>query len=198
MKKFLTLRNIVLCSGALFLLVAFFISFAAKLSLTLEGEQGSFNGIVWGCKTFTIGGETMPISKADLQINGSIVPSGLLLAGAILMFVGAAGAVVVALLLKKPWAKWVVLGCAAVALTGAIFQFFALDSFVRALVDTLVKESTEPVSKEQYEQALVIYKQMIGGFAPKATVNVLMGVFGIVGSLAIGASRFIPEKELIK
>ena len=48
MKKFLTVRNIVLLSGALLLVVAFFLSFAAKLSISNSGVDGAYNNIVWG------------------------------------------------------------------------------------------------------------------------------------------------------
>ena len=123
MKKFLTLKNILICAGALLLLVAFFLSFGAKATIIDGGHKMSYNNIIWGCKTFTTDGNQTTI-KYILGADKLKVMT-LQLIGLILMLLGAIGAAVVALLVKKPFAKWIVVGLAAIALAGAVFQFFA-------------------------------------------------------------------------
>ena len=193
MKKFLTLRNIVLCCGALFLLVAFFISFAAKVTAYNGGYTQSYNNIVWGCNSFTLNGEKhalvdlgMGIEKAD--------PAILPLIGLILMLLAAIGAALVALLVKKPWAKWVVVGLAVLAIAGAIFQFFAMQGFLRGMINAMARAlgvTDKEAIEQEYQSALEGMKEQ----GARTTVSTLMGIFGIVGGLAVGASQFLPEKK---
>ena len=195
MKEKLTLRNIILWSGALFGLVAFFISFAAKLSLIQAGEQGFYNNIIWGCDSLTVHGVTEPVSKFEgmsgvKHLDPAVVP----LVGIILILVGAIAAVVVSLFLNKPWTKWVVVGCAAVVLAGSIMQFFAFDGFVRGYVSTIAKLEGE-TDKAKIEQVVQELKAQFSNYSPKTTVSTIMGILGIAGSLAVGVSQFLPEKK---
>ena len=186
MKKYLTLRNVVLCCGALLLLVAFFISFAAKLKLTESGQEGYYNNIIWGCNSVTSAGKTEGI--------GQVQAAPLQLAGLIMIIVGTLGAVV-ASFVKKPYAKWIVVGLAVVTLAGSIFQFFAIEGFARALANTAAAEDGI-TDKAQIEIVYQLCLSELRAGNASAVVSTLMGIFGIVGSLGVCASPFLPEKKL--
>ena len=193
MKKFLTLKNILICAGALVLIVMFCLSFSAKFAANQDGHIMAYHGIVWGSKTVSMDGEKYPISDLGEGFD-KILPSTVLLIGVILMLVAALAAVLVALLVKKPWAKWLVLGLAVVALAGAVMQFFAKDSFLWAMVNTMAKQygvTDKAQIKEVFEQ----YKAQMAKYDVKVTVSILSGVFGIVGALALGAGALLPEKK---
>lgn len=192
MKKFFTLRNIVLCCGALFLLVAFILGFVASLKLTYSGMVAEVKNIVWGANKLFVDGQERPIS--DFAGVDKVGPAVLPFIGALLMILAAVGAVLVALLVKKPWAKWVVVGLAVLAIAGGVFQFFAYDQTVRAIVHALAKEA-HVTDKEQIKEMIEQMKEAYKDFDPKTTVNILMGVFGIVGGLALCGSQFLPEKK---
>ena len=192
MKKFFTLRNIVLCCGALFLLVAFFLSFAASLHFSAHGLTAEVKNIVWGANKLITNGTEVPF-KEGFGIDKA-GPAVLPFVGIILMILAAIGAILVALLVKAPWAKWVVVGLAVVAIAGAIFQFFAFDQTVRAIINETAKEAGI-TDKEAIKEAIEEAKEMYADLNPKATVNVIMGVLGIVGGLALCGSQFLPEKK---
>ena len=191
MKKFLTLRNIVLLSAVLFGLIAFFVSFGSNLTVTLDGNRGTLLNITWGCKIAIYDGKREAIPY-------EIGPSVLLLIGIIVILVGSLGMAGVGLFLQKPWAKWVVVCCAAVVLTGAIFQFFFVSSFARSFIDAMIKATHADPSPEEYKELLSMVKTQMQNGQPSDVGNVLCGVFGIVAALAAGVSQFLPEKELAK
>ena len=191
MKKFLTLRNIVLCGAVLFALVAFFVSFGANLTVTMDGGRGKLLNIVWGCKVAVFNGEREVL---PYDIGPSVLP----LVGLILVLVGGLGAAVVGLFIQKPWARFVVVGCAVIVLTGAIFQFFFVSAFARAFVDALVKTSGVNPSPEEYNEILNVYKTQFQNGNPSCPGAVLSAIFGIVAAGAAGASQFLPEKQLVK
>ena len=193
MKKFLTLKNILICAGALILIVMFCLSFGAKFAINESGHVMAYHGIVWGSKTVSMDGTKYPISDLGEGFD-KILPSTVLLIGVILMLVAALAAVLVALLVKKPWAKWLVLGLAVVALAGAVMQFFVKDSFLWAMVNTMAKEAGV-TDKAQIKEAYEHYKAAMAESDVKVTMNILMGVFGIVGALALGAGALLPEKK---
>lgn len=193
MKKFLTVRNIVLCAGALFLLVAFFLSFAAGLKVTEMGQQATFKNIIWGCRKI-IGPDGEELSIGVVFGTEKVGPAVLPFIGLLLMILSVIGAILVTLLVKKPWAKWVVVALAALAIAGAVFQFFAISQFVRAGVNAMAKEAgitdKEQINK-YYEQYLNLFKNEDA----KAPVSVVMGVLGILGGCALGVSALLPEKK---
>lgn len=81
MKKFLTLKHCLGCAAALFGLLVFVFSFITSLSSYDAGGnlQGTYNGIIWGAKSMTMGGVTVEIPEAArfgalaLPLIGSIV-----------------------------------------------------------------------------------------------------------------------------
>ena len=189
MKKFLTLRNIALFCGALLLLVAFFISFAASIKIIDGNDYTKFYNVIWGCNKMDTSGH-ITVLDADEKMGVAVLP----FIGLWLLLVGALGAILVGLLVKKPFAKWVVVVCAVLALAGAIMQFFIFDQFVRAFIHKMA-EDLHVTDKEQIKHAIEQYKEMYGAYKRNEVVSILMGVFGILGGLAIGASQFLPEKK---
>ena len=192
MKK-LSLLDII-CSGAmgLFGVLAFCLSFGAKLNMSYMGQTGYYSTIIWGCKSLNEGGVTHQISEMGLGFD-KIQPAVLPLIGLILILVGVIAAVLVLLLVKKPWAKWVVLACAVVIVAGGVFQFFAYTSFLRAYANTVAK-AYGITDKETIKQFYDATKEQLDKYNPKATMSILCGVFGIVAGLAAGVVPFLPQK----
>ena len=192
MKKFLTLKNILICAGALLLLVAFFLSFGAKATIINDAHKMSYNNIIWGCNTFTTDGNETTI-KYILGAD-KLKVMALQLIGLILMLLGAIGAAVVALLVKKPFAKWIIVGLAAIALAGAVFQFFALQGFARAFVLTEA-ELSHVTDKEAIEDAIKDAIKIFKDQGLRFGMNIAMGIVGSLGAVAIGAGALLPEKK---
>ena len=191
MKKFLTLRNIVLCCGALFLLVAFFLSFAASVKVADGVQDGIFQNVIWGCREVQLPDRV--ISVGVVFGTEKVGPAVLPFIGIILMLVASIGAVLVTLLVKKPWAKWVVVALAALAIAGAIFQFFIYTQLLRAGVNAAVREGM--VEKSYADDFYQTLKTQFDKGNPRFAVSVVMGILGILGGLAVGASQLLPEKK---
>ena len=196
MKKFFNLRNILLLSGALLILVAFIMSFFVKMIISYGEDSGAFNNVVWGCRSITASdGSVRPISDAgDMKIKSLIGPAVVPLIGILLMVIGAVAAVLVGLLVKKPFAKWIVLSCAAVILAGAIMQFFAVDAFCRSYIEALAKDEGM-TDKSQIESAIKEFTQAMKTYNARTPVATVGGILGIVGALATVVSPFVPEKQ---
>ena len=187
MKKFFTLRNILLLVAAVFGLVAFFISFGTNLTVTMDGIRGTLKGIIWGCKSYSLEGKDYPV---PYKFGPSVLP----MIGLILVLVGTIGAVAIGLLVKKPFAKWIVLCCAVVALAGSVMAFIVVGPFARAYVDAAIKAEGDTPTPEQYEQMLTMMKTQLENGNPTCVGSVLSGIFGIVAAGAAGVSQFLPEK----
>ena len=192
MKKFLTLKNIVIAGGLTLALAVFVMSFFAKFTIDLDGTRASFIHIVWGSDYLVAPGyDPIPI-KTEIGTD-RCQPSVALLIGNLLVIVGALAAALVALLVKKPWAKWVVVGCAVLVLAGAVMQFFAIPSFMRAMTETVGK--VEGLSREQINQRYNEIMSDMPKYNPAIGVSIAAGVIGVVAALGIGASQFLPEKK---
>ena len=196
MKKFLTLRNAVLCFAATLVLAAFIMSFFVSLDATVEGVKGSYKHILWGCDKAVANGRTTPISDMGTFSADKLKAMGLPLAGVIMMVIATIGAILVALLVKKPFAKYVVAGLGLVILAGGIMQFWPVESFARSYVYSFkgVEEASKANIDYAIEQHIALFKQL-NAHAPLAVV---MGVFGCLSGVAISVSGFLPEKQLIK
>ena len=188
MKKFFTLRNIVLLGALVFGLLAFFLSFGARMTVTLDHTRGTLLHIIWGCDAMIYEGHR---EAAPYQFGPSVLP----MIGLILILVGTLAAVVVGLFLNKPFAKWIVLCGAVVALAGSVMAFIVVGPFARAFVDATIKASGMSLTPEQYNQMLEMMKTEINKGDPVYVIPVLSGIFGIVAALAAGASQFLPEKK---
>ena len=188
MKKFFTLKNIVLLGAVVFGLAAFFLSFAANLTVNMGGSRGTLKNIVWGCNQF--------VSEGHVDVPPyKIGPSVLTMIGFILILVGILGAAAVGLFLQKPWAKWVVVACAVVALAGSVMTFIYIGPFARAYVDAMFKADGSHPTQEQYNYFLEQFKQMIKDGDPSCPGCIIAGILGIIAAGAAGVSQFLPEKK---
>ena len=196
MKKYLTLRNAVLCGAAVLVLAAFIMSFFVSLDAVAEGIKGSYKHILWGCDKAVANGQVTPISEMSTINGDKLKAMGLPIAGLIMMVVGTVGAILVALFLKKPFAKYVVAGLGLVVLAGGIMQFWPVESFARAYVYSFkgIEEASQSNIDYAIEQHILLFKEM-NAHAP---IAVVMGIFGCLSGVVVAASQFLPEKELVK
>ena len=181
MKKFLTLKNILLCGAAVFAIVAFVLSFTAGVHFKDDhGNDAMFFNFIWGPKRFGEGGHTDVIPSSLLPMPVATLP----LVGALLVIVGAVAAVVIGLFLDKPIAKWVVLGCGALAIVGGVFFFL----FRSAAIAQLAKIMGATI--EQAES--VVETQGIKVISAGAIVG---GILGILAGGSCVASALLSEKK---
>ena len=185
MKKFLTLKNILLCSAALLALVAFILSFTAGVKyVDANGNGEKFFNFIWGPKRLAEFGGGAYI-EANIPAQYLPMPVATLpLVGALLVFVGAAAAVVLNFLLKKPFTKWIVLGCGAVVILGGVFFFLIRDGAVKQIAKVM------EVTEVQAQEFLAHY-----GLKIKSAGAVVGGILGILAGAACVASTFVPEKK---
>ena len=125
MKKYLTLKYLVLVTTAFVVVLMFFLSFAGNYYLNASGEIIKFPGYVWGA------------NRAEIWFAGSLyeslaIPKGerevpaLPLVGLILSLVSAIGMCLVTFLIpeeKFPAKKWIVVACAGLIVVGGILLF---------------------------------------------------------------------------
>ena len=180
MKKFFTLRNVMLLCGALLLVAAFACSFAVKGVLEGNGSHVELQGVLWGSKEAVNGGVVYPIEQKDRYI------ATLPIIGYILAALGAILAAVFGLALKDEKARKIaVLASAVLALVGAVLSLITMEPATRAYAKT-AHQTYEKV-KQFFNEYHIVEKPSI--------LNIVMGVLGIVGSLSIAASQFVPEKK---
>ena len=198
MKKFLTLRNIVLAAGALVAIVGFVLTFFADVAYDLGGGYAmEYKGVIYGCSKLVYAGQEFTIAEFTEGVFGIRVEKyGLMVVpfiGALLMVVGAVAACVVGLLVKKPFAKWIVLACGVVVLAGGIMQFFPLEAFADAEVRAVYGAAgvtDEEAIKEAVQNDLEALKEA----GAKCTLAIVSGILACVGGVAAGASAFLGKK----
>ena len=188
MKKFFTLKNILLLGAAVFGLLAFFLSFGASMTVTMDSIRGELRHIIWGCDVAVYEGH---VQAVPYKFGPAVLP----MVGLILILVGILAAVVVGLFINKPFAKWIVVGCAVVALAGSVMAFIVVGPFARAYLDATIKASGMKLTPEQYDQYLAEVKTMFKNGDPVTVIPVLSGIFGIIAAAAAGVSQFLPEKK---
>ena len=191
MKKFLTLKNILVCCGALLGVLVFAVSFADGLAGTMEGANAKLPNLVWGVKkiVFSVGGKETTYAFYD---GFGIPSSGVLVLpfiGLLLGLLSAIGAVVVLFLVKDAKAQKIALFvCAGLILVGGVFQFFAGSMFPGQVANKMIAAGVIPESNRE-----LVYRMFADVHANAAVY--LTGVFGILGGLSIAASHFVPEKK---
>ena len=193
MKKGTLIRNIIVSVFIVeFCLGAFFLSFLSSLKISNGGDVIIFKNIVWGCTTLTANGQEAAFADfIGVQSSGFAVVPGI---GLLLILFASIAAALITWLVKKPFAKWIVVGLAAIILVGAIMQFFTYDAFIRAFVNELAKQAGV-YDKATIEEAINSYKQSFAQFNPQTVIATVTGVFGIVGALGVAVPNFIPEKK---
>ena len=180
MKKFLTLRNVLVFCGAFLLVLGFALSFAVVGKLEGMGTVVTVQGVYYNAKEVVTEGHVVEIPEqyryfATLPVVGFILGA-----------VGGLAAVVVVLVVKnEKIRKFAVLGCAVVALVGAILSFITQEPA------THVFAKANGMTYEEAKAGLAAL-----GITEKASVlSIIMSVLGAVGAVAIGASQFVPEKK---
>ena len=181
MKKFLTLKNVLLCGAAVLALVAFILSFTAGVNFVdSDGNTAKFFNFIWGPKRFMEAGYEADIPAALLPMPKATLP----IVGSLLALVGVAAAVVVGLLVKKPFTKWLVVVCGALSVVGGVFFFLfngtAVAQFAKMMGMTI-------------EQA----KQVIAAMGIKITSAgaVVAGILAILAGGLCATSALLPEKK---
>ena len=188
MKKFLTLRNVIICSAALIGLIVFFLSFAVKAQAS--GVQGGhqmllvFDNSIWGAKEIH--------AYQDGQVVTSFAGKGgiaaLPLIGFILLLVGVLGGALVAFLVNKPYAKWIILGCGALAVLGGVFQFFGGEACYSAYA------AYDNITIEESKTWFQSFDAKVGPGA----LGIVLAILSILVGGGFVASQFVPEKSLVK
>ena len=176
MKKLLTLRNVLVCGGALFALVAFILAAAC-------GAKVTYNG--WG-------GESDVLYQGAVFGSGSRGAAVLPLIGAILIMVGLVCALVIALFgdrfLKDEKIRMIALLVAAgLIVLGGVFLFFIKDGLAEARAKEIGYNTTK---------ADVLSTWSHGTF--EAAGIVIGGVLAVLGGLSICCSQFVKDKQLLK
>ena len=197
MKKYLTLQNCVICFVGALILAAFIMSFCMNFNGVIQDESCVFYHVFWGCDTVGYAGMSRTIR--ELQIFGNkdhLKMMGLAFAGLLMMILGTIAAILVTLFLKKPWAKYVVVGCAAVVLAGGIMQFFPVETFARSFVNSYynIEEASQADIDKMVNDMVAIFKN----HNANAPVAVVMGIFGCLSAVGLGALPFLPKKQLVK
>ena len=188
MKKFLTLRNVIICSAALIGLIVFFLSFVVKAEASgvQSGHQMllTVDNSIWGATKIN--------AYQDGQLAQSFAGKGgiaaLPLIGFILLLVGVLGGALVAFLVNKPYAKWIVLGCGALAVLGGVFQFFGGEACYSAYA---------AYDGTTVEQAKAWFQTFDAKVGPGA-LGIVLAILSILVGGGFVASQFVPEKSLVK
>ena len=180
MKKFLTLKNLLVFCGAFLLVLAFALSFAVVGKIVGDGHLVTINGVYYNPKAVIVDNSAVTIPE-EYRYFAAVPVIGLILGA-----VGGLAAVVVALVVKNEKVqKFAVIGCGALALVGAIMSFITLEPathvFAKAMGFTM-------------DQAHEVLKSM-GGVEKASPLAIIMSILGTLGALGIVASRFLPEKK---
>ena len=181
MKKFLTLKNLLLCGAAVLVIVAFVLSFTAGVHFKdSDGNHAQLFNFIWGPKRLAEAGHEADIPAALLPMPKAVLP----LVGSLLALVGVVAAVVIALLVKKPFAKWAVLACGVLAVVGGVFFFLfrggAVEQFAKVMGMTV----------EQAEQMLEAMKIKVSSAGA-----VVAGILSILAGGLCATSALLPEKK---
>ena len=185
MKKFFTLRNILVCAGAFLGLLIFIFSFLTAFRLTNGSDWNEYRGIIWGCRTVAFSDGSSVTASGDDALKAV----GLPLVGAILALVAALGAAFVVLFGSKVFknekvSKIVLIACGGLLVLGGVFAFFTQAGFEKVLADE-AGISVENL-KKLWDAA---------GTKVSCGLPIVSGIFAILGGAAIVVSQFLPNKK---
>lgn len=192
MKEKLGLRNAILWTIALALLIMFFASFGASARMRAHMESDyfdvTFHNVIWGCKSAvaTSGGVSMA------QLLGKPVASIVGLIAVILLFLAAGGLVLSTLLVKdEKLAKILIFVCGGVILAAGVLLFFVPQVAWRIMQQFMRDEGIEidiSTLKQVYADAKLSSGFGIGG-----------GIVSILFAGGVIASQlFVPDIKFIK
>lgn len=192
MKKFLTLRNVIIWTAALIGLVMFFVSFALPAKMVADGIEGTIDHVIWGFDSMTGGGYHVTIAEA--YHFKSADANGFGLVGFLLTLIAALVLVVAVFLIKKEKiAKIIIFASAGLMLVGGIFQLLVVPGISSSFVNAAVRAYGEGVRQEAKSigDSLQGYSSLSGGSIVCAILTFLAGGAAV-------ASQFVPDKQLVK
>ena len=192
MKNKLTLRNVLVCCAFVLALAVFVMSFLAAFRYTyvfMGDRDSTIYNIIWGAnryKDISVVGGTTTISEGTF--SKPLDPAAMGLVGTLLVFVGALAALVVSLVLKESKVrKYVLIGCGALVVVGAILTFFTVESFYASYA------KSNNMTVQEVKDRLANWNAKVHCALP-----IIMGILGIVSGGAIVCSQFISNKKLGK
>lgn len=202
MKKYLTLRNVIMASAIFVFLLFFFLSFAINVNgIFSDGTDSykvSLEGVVWGAtKMRGINLSTGEKVYTSTYLIFGLTSTGLNLPvffGLLLPLLGAIALVACFFFIKnKKVFSYVALGIAFVFVVGGILQFLVMPGLISAVTRKYVQTGmTQAEAKELAEFILGGYGLKIGA------LSIISGIFTILSGFAVVVSQFIKDKELVK
>ena len=188
MKKFLTLRWLLLCVGATFALIAFFVA----LGGTMEGTESiggfltvrvSYSGALFGI-TYSMNGVTAKLGVSVLPFLGWL-----------LLLFGLGGTIVCAFVIKDEKLRKILIICGSAAVAvGAICLFFIRPSVENAALSAFKKAAGQ---YEAYVTKDAITNEM-NRINARFPGIITAGVLGLLGGLTMCATQFVPEVKFVK
>ena len=185
MKKFFTVRNILISAACFLGLLVFIFSFITAYRSTNGNDWSQINGIIWGARTTVYSdGSSQTVAPEDAT-KALALP----LIGALLAFIGGLCAFLVALFGNKLFknetvGKVVLFVAGGLMILGGVFTFFTQGAFE----SYLAKEAG--ITVEDYKKALELLGSKVSCGLP-----IVSGILAILGGGAVVVSQFIPEKK---
>jgi len=181
MKKFLSLRNVLLLVGIFLAVLSFFLAFAAKLTTVTS----TITNVI-------IGDQKEIIPNLGTVSVGNQYHSSLSLAGILMIFVAGIIACLLSFFVEEGWAKWVTVILVLVILAGGIMVFFCKEGYAITKVDALINSGSAS-SSDRSEMIAEELERLNKIGATTGAVPIIVGVFGIVSALAFGIGQFVEE-----
>ena len=202
MKKYLTLRNVIMASAVFVVLLFFFLSFAVNVNGFFNDGTDNYKvtlkGVIWGATQF--GGVNLSTGaklSSPVYLVFGISSTGLNLPvffGLLFPLLGAIALVVCFFVIKnKKVFGYVALGIALVFVVGGILQFLAMPGLKSSMLREFLKTGFNEVEAKSFlNLALSTYGFKIGA------LSIMSGIFTILSGGALVVSQFIKDKELVK
>lgn len=186
MKKFLTLKHCLGCVALLFGLLVFVFSFLTNLSSydAAGNLQGTYNGIIWGAKSMTVGSVTVDIPEAT-RLGALALP----LVGSIVALVAGVAVCVFAFVCpEKKVFFWV---AAALLIAAAVFialvPLFAFNKMAQQQY-----EAMKPFNPDITLDAVKELMKKAGG-SLKSTMSIVSAVLTVLAGAAGCVASFVKK-----
>ena len=192
MKKFLTLRNVIIWTAALIGLVMFFVSFALPAKMVADGLEGTLDHVIWGFDSMTAGSYHTTIAEA--YHFKSADANGFGLVGFLFTLISALALVVAVFLIKKEKiAKIVIFASAGLMLVGGIFQLLVVPGISSSFVNAAIRAYGEGARQEAKAVG-----DIMQGYCSLSGGSIVCAILTFVAAIGAGASQFVPDKQLVK
>ena len=182
MKKFFTLKNLLLCAAVLFAIVVFCFSFLTSFRVEAGSKWLEYRGIIWGAQKVAY--SNGDVSALSAQMDAVALP----LVGAILVLVGAIVACVFGFAFKKQgWAKFAVVAGAALMVLGGVFCFLYRAGFDAALM--------KYYGVDDMNQVELVWKASLVSSSVKTSCGlpIVSGILAILGGSIACGSIFLKK-----